>query len=325
VTQIRPQAAKTFQTDPFKDLFALLHKIARIAPRAVRSIGFRARNLLGRARLIRRNVIFPLRNMLLRDRPITVWANGLSYVLAPEGSIPLEMWSGRYFEKRELEFIVGRLQPGMTFVDIGANVGLFSIPAAKKVQHGKVYAFEPATWTFERLTKNAHLNNVRNLVPLRSAVGDYTGEAILQINAPGKDGLNTIGKAAHEDSEVVNTESVPITSLDEFLFENSIAHVDAMKIDVEGAELFVLRGAAKLLGRPDAPLILYESGCLTKGFGYHPVETMWLLEWHGYSFFVIDSRSGRISVPPSGRAYDAMVIAVKPTHPAYADVKESAR
>jgi FkbM family methyltransferase len=325
VTQVRPQAAKTFRADYFKDPFALLRKIARIGPRAVRSIGFRTRNLLGRARLIRRNVIFPLRNMLLRHRPITVCANGLSYVLAPKGSIPLEMWSGRYFEKQELEFIVGRLQPGMTFVDVGANVGLFSIPAAKKVKHGNVYAFEPATWTFERLAKNAHLNNVRNLVSLRSAVGDYTGEAILQINAPGKDGLNTIGKPTHEDSEVVNTERVPITTLDEFLIQNSISHVDVMKIDVEGAELFVFRGAAKLLGRPDAPLILYESGCLTKGFSYHPVETMWLLERHGYSFFVIDSRTGQISIPPSGRAYDAMVIAVKPTHPAYAAVKELAR
>jgi FkbM family methyltransferase len=324
VTPIRPQHSKTFHPDLLEGPSALLHIIARFGLRTVRYINFRKSNILGWAKLIRRNVIFPIRNTLLRHRPITVRANGLSYVLAPEGSVPLEMWSRRYFEKHELEFIVSLLQPGMTFVDIGANVGLFSIPAAKKIQQGNVYAFEPTLWTFERLTKNAHLNNVRNLVPVRSAVGDYTGEAILQINARGKDGLNTIGMPAHEDSEVVDIERAPITTLDEFLLQNSISQVDVMKIDVEGAEYFVFRGAANLLERSNAPLILYEGGYLSKGFGYHPVETMWLLERHGYSFFVIDSRTGQISVPHAKRAYDAMVIAVKSTHPLYPAVKGAA-
>jgi hypothetical protein len=130
---------------------------------------------------------------------------------------------------------------------------------------------------------------------------------------------------AHEDSEVVDIERAPITTLDEFLLQNSISQVDVMKIDVEGAEYFVFRGAANLLERPNAPLILYEGGYLSKGFGYHPVETMWLLERHGYSFFVIDSRTGQISVPHAKRAYDAMVIAVKATNPLYPFVKGGAR
>jgi len=325
VTQIRPQHVTTLHPDPFKGPFALLYKIAKFALRTIRSISFRKSDLLGRAKLISRNLIFPLRNALLRHRPITVRADGLSYLLSPEGSVPLEMWSRHYFEKYELDFIVGLLQPGMTFVDIGANVGLFSIPAAKKIQQGNVYAFEPALWTFERLTKNARLNNVRNLVSLRSAVGDYTGDAILQINGPGKDGLNTIGKSADEDSEVVDTQSVPITTLDDFTRRHFISRVDVMKVDIEGAELFAFRGAADLLARPDAPLILYKGAILSKGFGYHPVEAMWLLERYGYSFFVIDSRTGQISVPHAKRAYDAMVIAVKSTHPLYPAIKGAAR
>jgi FkbM family methyltransferase len=232
------------------------------------------------------------------------------------------MWSGRYFERQELDFVLGMLQPGMTFVDVGANVGLFSIPAAKKVQNGVVFAFEPCGWTYQRLVGNVRLNGLANLRTVHSALGDRTGEAILQINAAGKDGLNTIGRPTHGDSEVVGKESVPIARLDDFLQQHSVSHVDVMKMDVEGAELFVFRGAAELLSKSDAPLCLYESSFLSKGFDYHPVESMWLLQKYGYSLFVLDSNSGRISIPLNGKAYDANLIAVKPCHPAYACVKE---
>jgi FkbM family methyltransferase len=274
--------------------------------------------------MIKRNILYPIRNVILRDRPLVVNASGLSYVLAPEGAIPLEMWSGRYFERQELEFVLSVLEPGMTFVDVGANVGMFSIAAAKKVQEGRVLAFEPCGWTYERLIKNQGLNGVTNLQTIRTALGERTGEAILHVNVPGKDGLNTIGRPTHGDSEVVDAEKVPVVTLDEALQQCGIFRVDVMKMDVEGAELLVLLGARRLLSSPNAPLILYEGSFLSKGFDYHPVEEMWLLQKCGYSLFLLDSNSGRISIPPNGKAYDASVIAVKPSHPAYGRIKERA-
>ena len=276
-------------------------------------------------RIVKRNVLFPIRNILLRRRPITVAVGGQSFLLAPEGAVPLEMWSGHYFERHELELILTLLQPNMTFVDVGANVGLFSIPAAKKLQHGRVLAFEPCSWTYQRLLQNMRLNNTTNLLPVHTAVGDRAGEALLQVNAAGKDGLNTLGKPIHSDSQVVAAEKVPIGSLDALLLQHDISHVDVMKVDVEGAELFVFRGAIRLLNAQNAPLILYESSLLSKGFDYHPIEQMWLLEKCGYSFFVIDSDTGRISVPPGGRAYGQNVIAVKPSHPLHAAILERVR
>lgn len=299
----------------------------RFARRVARSIAFRTRSALRfpTLKLIRRNVLFAIRNVLLSRKPLRIVAGGQAFLLAPEGSVPLEMWAGRYFEKRELELILGVLKPGMTFFDIGANVGVFSMPAAKKLHNGRVFAFEPCLWTYQLLVKNAQINDLANIRTVHSALGNSKGEAILQVNVAGKDGLNTIGKPTHEDSEIVATETVPITTLDDFLGENSIGHVDVMKIDTEGAELFVLRGATNLLAKPNAPLILYESGFLSKGFGYHPVESMWLLEKYGYSFFVIDSESGKIWIPAKSRAYNAMVIAAKPSHPSYATLIERAR
>src|SRR5439155_5712739 len=147
----------------------------------------------------------------------------------------------------------------------------------------------------------------------------------LHINVRGKDGLNTIGKPVHEDSEIVGTESVLITTLDGFLREHSISQVDVMKVDAEGAELMVFRGSKELLAKPNAPLILYESGPLTRGFGYHPVETVWLLELHGYSFFKIDSMDGRITALNGVQIGHTMLIAVKPSHPSYPTLRERAR
>jgi FkbM family methyltransferase len=300
--------------------------IAKFARRVARFIIFRGSNALNRVRLqvIKRNLVFPVRNVFVRHRPLTVQAGGQSFLLAAEGNVAMDIWSQSHFEKHELEFILSVLQPGMTFVDIGANVGLFSVPGAKKVRDGRVFAFEPSSWTYERLVKNAELNKLTNVCAVHSALGDYRGEAVLQVNVRGKDGLNTLGRPTHEDCRVVAEEVVPITTLDDFVRQNSVSYINVMKIDTEGAELLVFRGAGDLLAKPNAPLVLYEGGFLSKGFGYHPVETMWLLEKHGYSFFVIDSKSGKVSIPAKSRAYDAMVIAVKPSHPSYGAVRERA-
>lgn len=284
----------------------------------------RATKRLLSPKMIKRNILYPIRNVILRNKPLALNVGGLSYVLAPEGAVPLEMWSGRYFERQELEFVLSVLEAGMTFVDVGANVGLFSIAAAKKVQDGRVLAFEPCGWTHNRLVKNQRLNGVTNLQTIHTALGQRTGEAILHVNVSGKDGLNTIGRPTHGDSEVVDAEKVPVVTLDDALQQCSIDRVDVMKMDVEGAELLVLLGARRLLSSSNAPLVLYEASSLSKGLDYHPVEEAWLLQKYGYSLFVLDSNSGRISVPPKGKAYDASVIAVKPIHPAYARIKERA-
>jgi FkbM family methyltransferase len=311
---------------PESDLLGLSLRVARFGMRAARALSHRARFAMTRLARIKRNIVFPARNVLSRHKPLTVRVGDQRFFLVAEGAIAADTWSRSRFERHELDFMLKILQPGMTFFDVGANVGLYSLVAARKVAHGKVFSFEPCQWTYHRLLRNVELNGLQNVSAVRAALGEFSGQAILQLNAPGKDGLNTLGRPRHPDSEITGQETVPISTLDEFLAQENVSRVDVMKVDVEGAELSLFHGAKNLLGQDSSPLILYESDAmLTAGFTYHPVETMWLLERHGYSFFVIDSRTGRISIPLSGRAYDAMVIAAKPTHPSYATVEELAR
>lgn len=311
---------------PESDLFGLPLRVARFGMRVACAISHRTRFAMTRFARIKRNIVFPVRNVLSRHKPLSVREGGQRFFLVAEGAIAADTWSRSRFERHELDFILKILRPGMTFFDVGANVGLYSLAAARKVAHGRVFSFEPCQWTYQRLLRNIELNGLQNVSAIRTALGEFSGQAVLQINAPGKDGLNTLGRPRHPDSEIIGQETVPISTLDEFLAQENVSRVEVMKVDVEGAELPLFRGAKNLLKQDASPLILYESDAmLTAGFSYHPVETMWLLERHGYSFFVIDSRTGRISIPPSRRAYNAMVIAVKPAHPAYAAVKEFAR
>lgn len=294
-------------------------------PRHVLRLGYKllrkTLNWLGLRRgHFRRNVLFPLRNRLLFHRPIPIKVGDVLLLMAPKSAVVTDIWSGcRFEEQREAEFLLRLLQPGTTFLDVGANTGLFTIAAAKKDSSIQVYAFEPCAWTFQVLQENIQLNELQNVQLYRTALGDYIGEATLQVNARGRDGLNTIGRPTHPGSQVVAQKKVPITTLDRFLTEHDLSSVEVMKVDVEGAELLVFRGARKLLEPKDAPLILYESRRFnSKGFDYHPVEIMWLLQDCGYSLLVLNTESGRTAPLMPGQSYEVEIVAVKPSDPSYA-------
>lgn len=268
-------------------------------------------------------VAFKARNLLMRNSPIRVRAGDVSFLMAPEGSIAFDVWSGIRVESAELNFVLRTLRPGMAFFDVGADVGIFTLAAGQKLRGhaAAIFAFEPCRSSFAILEKNLRLNGLSEIHIVRAAISDTTGEPELFVNAPLKDGLNSLREPSHTDAQVVARERVPTVTLDEFMLRAGIRRVDTMKVDAEGAELLVFRGGQQLLKRPDAPLILYEgnSWC-TAAFHYHPVELMWQLQSYGYELFVLDTPSGRVRRRSPGEGYDAMVVAVKPSHPAFQEI-----
>jgi FkbM family methyltransferase len=264
----------------------------------------------------------PVRNAMLLNRPVTFSFDGVPVSLEPRGAVAGNLWAGLGSERNEISFILSVLEPGMIFFDVGANAGVFAISAAKKIGGNGVFAFEPCSSTCELLKRNLLLNRLADVNVVQMALGDSVGVGMLQVNAPGKDGLNTLGQATHPGSKVVGQESVRITTADVFMKDHKIPRVDVMKVDIEGAELMMFRGARELLERADAPVILYEGfGFLTRGFGYHPVEILWFLESFGYSLFALNSETGEISELKADYKYDSMVIAVKPGHAAFEDLR----
>lgn len=184
------------------------------------------------------------------------------------------LFVGRGFEEEELRLVRRLVRPGMTAFDVGANVGLYAVLLGKAVgPAGRVFAFEPFAQTAGYLRQNLRLNGLENVQVAEVALGEREGVADFHVFPDGCDVYNSLG-AARRPVERIEAElvvRVPVTTIDDFVRAAGIGRVDAIKVDVEGAEEKVIRGAAETLrANPHAVLLseLYEPsaaqcGCST--------------------------------------------------------------
>jgi len=197
---------------------------------------------------------------------------------------PTDVTCYHYFRpgrESQLLALIDELPAEGIFVDVGANAGNYSIIAARRVgASGRVIAFEAARETYARLVRHLSLNQADNVIPLNAAVGAEEGLATMTICE--NSGLSHLGKMERPNFE--KTERVPLVSLDRFLPALTEGRkIDLLKIDVEGAELSVLRGAEWL----------FQSGAIKKlhlelipghlaRFGNRPEEVYQFMADHGY-------------------------------------------
>ncbi len=169
---------------------------------------------------------------------------------------------GQQFEPDVCEFFRKILKPGQVVLDVGANVGQFTLLSAKLVgAAGRVHAFEPAPEEYRKLSANVSLNGFSNVLLNQVAICDRIGEAVMRTAGPGLGLYNSLGRPLV--SSLIGDIGVLCTTLDRYLQTRAVARVDLLKVDVEGSELGVLRGAAHLLSRSDAPVIVCEFSDLT--------------------------------------------------------------
>jgi FkbM family methyltransferase len=143
------------------------------------------------------------------------------------------------FEPRESDLVRRYLKPGMTFVDSGANVGYYTLLAGSLVgEAGLVIAFEPSPYAFARLLNTVEDNHLPQVQVLQAGLSDVSGE--LQLYMPKLSGNHTPSMIANDGGTAIN---VTTHRLDEYLTNAGIDHVDLLKLDVEGFEPNVIRGA----------------------------------------------------------------------------------
>jgi len=129
------------------------------------------------------------------------------------------------YQRDVLEVVLELLPEDGTFVDVGANVGAFALPAACRVgQGGRVFALEPSGPLFQCLRANAAVNGLANVTAVNAAVDD-----------------------------------VDRAWLDQLLIDGNVRHVDVMRIADGGAELNFAASAATLIARPEPPVFVFES------------------------------------------------------------------
>lgn len=163
---------------------------------------------------------------------------------------------GIYFGIQDSGFenLIKLIKPHFHIFDIGANIGTTAVKFAKLSSKGKVYAFEPSSLNFKRLTEHISMNNIDNLVCENFAFGDRYGTLKLYSVDENNPGMNMI--LDHAESDLI-FENIKITTVDSYVSSKNIESIDLIKIDVEGFEFNVLKGALESISR-FRPIIFME-------------------------------------------------------------------
>jgi FkbM family methyltransferase len=180
--------------------------------------------------------------------------------------------------------------PG-AFIDIGANIGIFSLVFAKRFPHRPIYAVEASPYTLATLRKNIEINSAENIRAFGVAISDQTGTVTFNADPVRR------GTAGIVRSSSVHAIELPCQSLDEFVAANVIGPIAAIKIDVEGYETLALRGGQSTLAT-NPPKVIFFEVCpeITDRAGFAADEPSRLLLDAGYSLFRASPRGELVSV-----------------------------
>jgi FkbM family methyltransferase len=188
------------------------------------------------------------------------------------GSSLNSCWLGSYEYEKQMQ-IASALKPSSVFYDIGANVGFYSLLAARLVTSGKTYAFEPLPSNVRYLRRHLKLNVVQDVEVLELAISDQVGTAFFE-EAP----CRLMGRLAQQGTLGVRT-----ATLDSLVLQGKIAPPSVVKMDIEGAELPALHGASECI-QQYRPVIFLA----THGREVHQACCALLKSW-GYGCQLIDS------------------------------------
>lgn len=187
---------------------------------------------------------------------------------------------GSIWEQASLRQFYTRIDPTKkcTIVDIGAQSGLYTL-YAKFLPLAQYHSFEPFPTTFNLLNQNIALNGITNVQTYNLGISDYNGEAILQT-CKSHNGLHTLGTSPKRFSDIVPV-PIRVATLDSMFYDRSIP-VDYIKIDTEGGEYNILKGAEKTI-RAYKPAIQLEWNLINMSQA-HVTEDMLsgLLKDYGY-------------------------------------------
>jgi FkbM family methyltransferase len=245
--------------------------------------------------------------------PVRVpWYDGLSVDVTLGNDNSLCLYVCGSFEPNEFAFLDRFLKEGMTFIDVGANDGYFTLFGAKRVgRTGQVIAVEPSSRERVNLVRNLKLNGAGNVTVVPAALGAAPGVAELRLASDLHSGHNTLGDFAHEDVVSVRSERVDVDTLDSIAERLELQRVDFIKVDVEGAETRVVKGGRKVLASMRPLLMLEVNERPLRAQASSTAELFALLrEELGYEILVFSLSTGRLQHQKDDGYVSSNVVAV---------------
>ena len=226
-----------------------------------------------------RGIFYRFRPVLYKAGILPAWVGleaGVTLLLDPEDLVQRVLLLEGVWESQVWRGIAVHLREGAVFMDVGAHIGYYSLKAARLVgASGRVLSIEPNPPVRRLLEANIAANHATNVSIQSFAMSDRNSAAVLFHGPPGNTALASLAGAGQ-------TVMVETRTMDDFVAEAGITRVDVVKIDVEGAELLVLRGATGTLSRLRPVLILELIGGNLGAMGVRVDEVHSFLRSAGY-------------------------------------------
>jgi FkbM family methyltransferase len=231
-----------------------------------------------------RSIYYRVFCAIVRKRIVHASIAGINYKLDLGEVIDVGIYLNRY--EPDMAAAMEKLcRPGSTVLDIGANIGAHTLRIAKLVgESGRVYAFEPTDYAYQKLVHNISLNQFRNIIPIQIVLSDRN---LLRQSVSFRSSWPT--KGSPKDRESV----VDFTRLDDWYKKGNIDHVDLIKLDVDGNEYSVIMGAKSLLANQRPPILMEVWG---PNFTHDSQNPFVVLKQLGYKFYHISSGEVYVSI-----------------------------
>lgn len=228
------------------------------------------------------------------------------YVRLDDWAVGARIAVNRGYEKHVTREIKHFLTPGVVLVDVGANIGYYTLVAASSLgDTGKIIAFEPSPENCSLLKMSVEKNGFRNVKVYTKAVADISGVVGLKM-----DDSNGMIHKEHLDACTYQVEAV---TLDDVLRNES--RIDVIKMDIEGAEGLVIQGAEQII-QLHRPVIFTEfrPPALERRSNMAAEDFLNRFRRFRYELRVIDKKHGASRLPQSNQEIQACYEQVKPSH-----------
>ncbi len=208
-------------------------------------------------------ILYRLVHLIFREDKRIIVRNGIKYEIDLSEGIDLSLFLFGSFQKHVSQNKYLSLPQDAVIFDVGANTGIMSLQFAKLVPLCKIYSFEPTFYAFSKLEKNLELNPelAKRIVAIQSFVSSSTSEEPnIKAYASWKVGGTAEGvkHQVHRGTEK-STKGIKAVCLDDFCEQNKIKRLDFIKIDTDGHEFEVLKGAKKVISK-FGPIVIFEIG-----------------------------------------------------------------
>ncbi|WP_127128442.1 FkbM family methyltransferase [Pseudoflavitalea rhizosphaerae] len=202
-------------------------------------------------------------------------------------------WTGNY-DTELITKLCNLFEENWTVLDIGGNIGYYTVPFARKLKqlNGKLLTFEPVSTNFKALNQNIELNDVQGIVSAyKMALGNEEGTITMNITEEGDSSNAYIANDNITSVRTFRSEQAPMHRLDDFIKSHPIQGCDFIKVDIEGAEIFLFQGAPELLAKYK-PVVYGEfNPYFMSRFGFTFLDVWKLFSIHGYECYQQQGKS----------------------------------